>query len=172
MPTKIVLREDAQQSNGTIGSGDTRRRRTTEQEFRNRPSFVETPTSNSQRPSMQRSLSVNFRSALRRDDDSIRNDMSTDIRASPRLMSYLSCGLASTVMLVSVMQFYQQDDDQFNVMVFRRMLLNETTSNNNATDGDVDGDGKPDAVFGSTVLEPKLIASVAVASAGMLIVYS
>lgn len=166
MPTRVVLRDD---------EAAVRRRRTLSEadEFETRPSLVTPPSrigSPTTRPSVQRSISVNFRTALRDDDDDdsvIRNEMSTDIRGSPRLMGYLSCGLASAVMLVSVMQFYKQGDDKVELLVFRRQL-NETGDANATDTSDGEEEDQPtDAVFGSTVLEPKLIGSVAVASAGV-----
>lgn len=164
MPTRVVLRDDAKEP--------TPRRRGQSEEFDTRPSLTPprrigaSTTTPNVRPSVQRSLSVNFRTALRHDEeDSIRNEMSTDIRASPRLMGYLSCGLASAVMLVSVMQFYTAGDEQVSVRVFRRQL-NETSGGANETDTNGEED-EPDAVFGSTVLHPKMIASIAVASAGV-----
>lgn len=160
MPTRIVLRESA------AHSGRRAHRRETVEDFATRPTLTPpsriSTTSPHFRPSVQRSISVNFRSALRHDEDDedLRTDVSsTDIRASPRLMGYLSCCLSSAVMLVSVIQFYRADDRQASIIVFRRQL-NET--------GTIDGDGEEsDAVFGSTVLEPKLIGAIAVASAGV-----
>ena len=72
-------------------------------------------------------------------------------------MGYLSCGLASAVNLVSVMKFYFLDDKGGMISAFRRQL--------NETDGLPDDD--QEAVFGTTILEPKLIGAIAVASTGV-----
>jgi len=163
MPTRVVLRESEVASRTRAG------RRESPENFDTRPTLtppsrIGTSSSPNVRPAASRSISVNFRSAVRRDDeDSLSNNiLANDIRGSPRLMGYLSCGLASTVMLVSVMQFYTADDDHVKVLVFRRQLQNST----NTTDNIIDGN-EEDAVFGSTVLHTKLIGSIAVAGAGV-----
>ena len=158
MPTRVVLR-DAE-------APERRARRDQADDFASRPAL--TPpnrigTTPNVRPSVQRSISVNFRTALRNDDEedaALAADVSSsDIRASPRLIGYLSCGLASAVMLVSVIKFWTADDGQASILVFRRQLQQDAQS---------DGNDEVEAVYGSTVLEPKLIGSIAVASAGLL----
>lgn len=165
MPTRVVLRDSA----ASTGAGRRRAvRRETVDDFAMRPTLTPpsriSTTSPNARPSVQRSISVNFRTALRDDDEESETFREaggalTDIRGSPRLMGYLSCGLASAVNLVSVMQFWAKEGDA-NVTVFRRLQ-------NATTDVVIKDDDEEDAVFRTTVLEPKLIGAVAVASAGV-----
>ena len=163
MPTRIFLRDSEASSTGRRQAAI---RLQTVDDFSTRPTLTPPSRIGSSpiaRPSVQRSISVNFRTALRDSDhdesetfrDRVGNQ--ADIRGSPRLMGYLSCGLASSVNLVSVMQFYSYDDKGGMITVFRRQL--------NETDGQPTDD--QEVVFRTTILKPKLNGAVGVASAGV-----
>lgn len=138
MPTRVVLRDSA----ASTGAGRRRAvRRETVDDFAMRPTLTPpsriSTTSPNARPSVQRSISVNFRTALRDDDEESETFREaggalTDIRGSPRLMGYLSCGLASAVNLVSVMQFWAKEGTRmspsFEDFKTRQLMLSSKTT--------------------------------------------
>jgi hypothetical protein len=164
MPTRIVLREtDAPQAASPrqrIALSGFRR----EQDVENpsRRSGLETPdrkaspmSSWSPRATSSRKV-VSFRSSILRqvpqnDEEQKRGGLSTtDIRASPRLLGYLFQLLASTVMLITVIQFYRQQENNDFVTLF-----------NNS-----DGENRIYNSINGPVYYWKFIGCVAVGSAG------
>jgi hypothetical protein len=132
------------------------------------------------RPVTPRRSSLRFRSSIlrqnSRQEDAVgmrrsstqRGELGVDIRASSRLIGYLYVFMASLVLFVSMVRFYQEREEPSNQ--FRRVLDDETNQmpQNNGTDPGND-DEEFDQVFGQSVLAWKLdvafiLACVAVAS--------
>jgi hypothetical protein len=129
MPTRIVLRETDAPPAASPRKRNALSGFHQERDVENSPRWpgFEIPdrTTAPMSPSFPRATSsrkvVSFRSSILRevpqnDEEQKRGGLSTtDIRASPRLLGYLFQLLASSVMLITVIQFYrqQENDEQF-----------------------------------------------------------
>ena len=141
MPTRVILREV------TAPSAAGQRRQN-----QNDPG---SPTTSVSSPKSSLAY-VSFRQSVRGDepDETELRISSTDIRGSPRMLAYFLSGIASMVVLISVVEFYRTGD---NSVEFNRRLEQQN-------------DGETVVVsYGTTVLRFKLIGSIVMSSAGVFI---